>query len=606
MQSPFEYERRNVNLCQLQHLYAAIDLIKTKIPYPKTALVATGVFLEEAFRSAYNYLESEKIPANLISDHLLLGPAGKSVAVIAVSIFAGYLVNAGIKATSSVINAGFSLIDSFYSEPKWVKDKFHITLTNIFDKFRENKKFAEFNPNNVTDELSLLVSKIFQSENDNKTNPIDNHTEFLINLRAVIESPFFQTALKNKMNAASESSQHDQLVEIVTELCRIRFEEGYFYDFFEETLDMLGLKKDEGNKLSSDDFHKLANLNHEHKMCKTQTLLESAQGHYNIGFDPHLKGNIPYIVGTLNVGDKERKLMRIGSITMQKGMNKAEVIAEFKGYLTALLLQGKSHLYISLQNDIAKSYGGDERDRNRAIKDLQSEFKNFFAVVLAQDSPFYKQVDGHGKALGTQQSNEFLDHFYKEMFGENTGFYFPQSWKNDPVFTNNIRDLLKSVHTILFNKNDQYASVELSREEKLDFIEIFYSYLSVFLMDYSRTDNVNITCKDAIDRAGKMNSLILQLFLTIEGKANHERYQRVHQVLTHMPAMWVKGRPILGHRRGRLITAFNRMGDKMNKIQKNPPSMINPNQGVKFEIDSIAIKKKQETLTTNQCETVDA
>lgn len=470
-----------------------------------------------------------------------------------------------------ILSATTSTFSSFshyiFPDPEWVKDKFDLAVKNIF--YILSKNHISLDSLNENDELACLVDKIFE-DNIEENDPRTNHATFITNLRTALNSPIFKTALANKKLENNENSpEHNRLVDLLIEICRIRFEEGYFYDFFSETMNEIGLSENKGVRLTSKDFKRLDHLKSEHQMSTSEVMIGKAQGHFNVSFDPNSKDNIPYAIGTLNISGKEIKLIRMGTPTMEGYLGNAKIIPEFKGYLESLLFQGKNYLYISLQNDQPKFLGtGDETGRNRAIKDLQLEYKNFFAVVLAHDSRFYKQMDKEGKPIGPQQSDVFLQHFYDEMMGEGTGFYFPEAWKNDPLFTGNIKELLSFVHKVIFNEND-YQSKELSRAERLDFIEIFYSYLSLYLMHYSKADCANASCKDAIDRGGKLNSLILQLLLSMTGKANNPSYQRIHQVLTHMPALWTKGRAILPGRRDRLIWAFDRMSNKMDNIEQH-------------------------------------
>lgn len=565
----------------------------------KIALAAVPV-LSTAGYLTYSYLKGTKTPdisdikiADVVpqsSTTSSIGIALSTAAVVAINAFASQITDTATSTVSYAAKKGSDFIEYVYSEPQWVKDKFELAVSNVFSKFRE--KFPAIDEFVVEDEFDLLVSKIFKSEGiQADSDPITNHAQFLTNLRAVLKSDVFNTTLSKLEKKQETSPAHEALADTVLDLCSIRFEEGHFFEFFDDTLDMLGLKKNGNVKFSEEDFNTLDHIDPQHKMRKPQSNLESLQGFLNVNFDPHLKGNIPYFLATLN----RVNLLRMGSITRQ-GLNSIEIIPEFIGYLESLLRDNKNHLYISLQNDIPKTFGK-ETIRNEAIKNLQSKYKNFFVAILAQDSDFYKQVGEHDKA--TQTSDEFLDLFEAEMFGENTGFYFPVEWKENPIFKNNVTSLLKSVHTILFNEGEEYQSKKLSREKRLDFIEIFYAYLSVYLMHWSEASNCNISCKDAIDRAAKLNSLILQLFLILNAKDNDKRYQRIHQVFTHMPAMWVRGRSILDHRRDRLITAFERMCDKRDRIQNYEPqfhrydvndpddlfSFFPHDESIKFKID---------------------
>jgi hypothetical protein len=503
-----------------------------------------------------------------------------AIALLSFAFIGKSLIRGCCNVTCKSVESGIKKIG--FDDPQWVKDKFELAVANNFRKLHRPPDLLDHLFKN--NELAEMVDKIFDSEYPTEEDPRNNHTNFLTNLRAVLDSEIFKTEL-TKRNPKTKQPLNP-LVKAVLEMCRIRFEEGHFYEFFNDTLHSLGLEKEGKIVLSEDDFPILKNMNNEHKMCRFTENVQSLLGFLNINFDPHLKGNIPYLLGTLDIDGKLRKLLRIGSITMQGWYGKAQIIPEFKGYLESLRIEEKTHLYISLQNDQPKLMGT-ETIRNQAFKDLENEFKNFVCVILAQDSCFYKQIDENGNPRETQQADQFIDEFYAEMFGENTGFYFSKKLLEKPLFKDSIKLLLQHVHKVFFD-----GKKELDREDKLDFIEIFYAYLSIFLINVSNADNVNISCKDAIDRAGKTNSLLMQLLLIIANQSEDPLYQRIHQVLTHMPAMWVKGRPILHDRRDRLVTAFARMCGKIENIRSTSEIVIG-DQPIKFAGVGEKVEKKR-------------
>lgn len=457
-------------------------------------------------------------------------------------------------------------IKKFIFPPNWVVDKYKIGVENIFSKLADfDNAFARPDKATVSNkDLEKLVETVRNSAKG--TDPQTIHTNFLNALRAVINSKHYQDEFKNYC----EGRNYDPLVHTVHEICRIRFEEGNFHDFLDGLMTKIGIV---GNgKVRAEDFDIIDNLDPEFKISAFEVNLKKFFGHVNMNFDPHMQGNLPFVLGTLQIGDKAVRLLRMGSPTIEGCIGKAEINPEFKGYLQHCMMKNKVHLYISLQNDKAKMAGtGDETGRNGAIKELQKEFpKNFFAVVLAQDSRFYKQVDAKGKALDSQNSQDFIAEFTDELLvKKDTGFYFPPAWKDDPEFVKSISNLLQFVLRTTYE-----GKMELTRQEKQDFIEIFYANLSLFLMLYSKADNCNASCKDAIDRAGKLNSLILKLAMIIEETIDEEIKQRLHKVLTHSPAFWTKSQAIIcshssdssNGRRERLISAEETMHDKRHDL----------------------------------------
>ncbi|MBI2811790.1 MAG: hypothetical protein HYX67_13315, partial [Candidatus Melainabacteria bacterium] len=55
-------------------------------------------------------------------------------------------------------------------------------------------------------------------------------------------------------------------------------------------------------------------------------------------------------------------------------------------------------------------------------------------------------------------------------------------------------DAMKTIHTLFFAGNDF-----LTHKNRLDFIEIFYLFFSLKLIELFRPDSMSFTCKDAID-----------------------------------------------------------------------------------------------------------
>jgi hypothetical protein len=148
-----------------------------------------------------------------------------------------------------------------------------------------------------------------------------------------------------------------------------------------------------------------------------------------------------------------------------------------------------------------------------------------------------------------------------------TGFYFPDSWKKDPAFKRDVSTILRDVHQTVFNGKDP-----LTQQERKDFIEITYALLEPYLMQYSECDTCNISCKDAIDRAGKNNSLLMYLGMIVQGKTGSTKHQNQHRVLTHAAAYWVKKQPIVEGRAERLNSAFGvlQRSDVQQRIAASP------------------------------------
>lgn len=440
-------------------------------------------------------------------------------------------------------------LNKYIYPPRWVIEKYECGVRNILPKLKVLKKSIDINPQSIlTTPCQTMLTAL------NETDFPLVHSTFLLGLRSALSSETYKQELDKYMTG---QNNYDPLVKDIQEFCRIRFEDGNFYEVLDDLMTEIGIEGTD--KLCAQDFDIIDNVDPAKKISFFEVNLKKFLGHINVNFDPHLQGNVPYIYDKLNMGKKTVTLMRMGTPTIEGCTGAAQIIEEFRGYLQHCVANHKIHLYISLQNDRMKSVlkgdvAGDESGRNQAIKDIQKEFSNnFFVVVLAHDSNFYKQAGIHNK---NQNTEEFFTVFKSELFGDDTGFYFPEAWKDDlkPI----VDKLLKLVLNTSFENKE-----ELTRQEKQDFIQIFYAYLALILIDYSKADNANITCKDAIDRAGMLNALLEKLIMIIEGRVDTPESQRKHKVLTHAAAFWTKSQAIIkkggkdasNGRRERLLSA---------------------------------------------------
>ena len=141
---------------------------------------------------------------------------------------------------------------------------------------------------------------------------------------------------------------------------------------------------------------------------------------------------------------------------------------------------------------------------------------------------------------------------------EDKGYYFPKAWKEDAQFTDKLKSIAETTINIMFGA----APEHLTPQQRKDFIELFHAQLGFYLPMYSKADNMNVTCKDAIDRAMKMLSLMLKTMFIAQGNANSPEHQNTHRVYTHAPALLVKKQAIILERMERLMCAQNYLNEK--------------------------------------------
>jgi hypothetical protein len=309
------------------------------------------------------------------------------------------------------------------------------------------------------------------------------------------------------------------------------------------------------------------------------------QGAIDLGFDPHRNTNIPHLFYNIpgSIFELQRpwlQVLRFATPT-RDGM----VIEEFKAFLEALRFKGEKHLYINLQAwnpdshnmqksiaGVAKNYFGEvvqrvaslavsafyaDNIRSKNIERLCEEFPDtFYFAAFAQDTPFYHQkVIFAGENEAGVIVQQFLDLFLDQIINSNEkyGFHMPKVLKDTSYFKNDLQRLIKDICFDFYPEKER-----LTVYERKDFIEIFYVFLEIYLIKTLKVYSLNITCKDAIDRAGKSNALLFEA-LTLALNDQDSELLKAKLVVTHGPAFFAKKQPIVHGRRERLLSAMERL-----------------------------------------------
>lgn len=203
------------------------------------------------------------------------------------------------------------------------------------------------------------------------------------------------------------------------------------------------------------------------------------------GFDPLLQNNPPAQIFTISSESFHTTVIHLPCPIHQKSVEKALVVAEFKGYLRSLA--GQKHLYVNLQDRTSWK----ERSRCLALEALseESEFSEIFTVMtLATQTDFYHQLQLYSEI---NLAEEFCRFCVEQLLSASeTGFFFPQGVIEAPF----VKALVTFIHQELFaNKKT------LNRKERLDFIEILYFFVVLKVIEIQKADVMNFSCKDGVD-----------------------------------------------------------------------------------------------------------
>jgi len=284
------------------------------------------------------------------------------------------------------------------------------------------------------------------------------------------------------------------------------------------------------------------------------------------GFDPGAQGNLPskcYIVSFRNF---HLDCLRLPSPTRQRYIQKAEVTQEFQAFLRQLAShkRGDQHLIINLQDRTS----WEEHARCEVLEKAQksAEFSpNLVVATLPKYTDFYFQSDVY---LQLNKAEDFLDSIIEQVKGgESCGFFFPKSFNQTQAdsFTSKAVPL---IHQTFFGGKNA-----LSRKNRLDFIEIFYHFLTLKMIESVQPHSLSFTCKDAVD-VGAAASAGFYAFLKLMSRS-YDWQEDERDFLVWMlfaPALTVRERPIDLQRLSRTVSSLSCINAELelerNKVLK--------------------------------------
>ena len=243
--------------------------------------------------------------------------------------------------------------------------------------------------------------------------------------------------------------------------------------------------------------------------------------------------------------------LRLPTPTRQRYIQKAEVTSEFEAFLRALAShkRGDQHLMINLQDRTS----WEEHARSQVLEQMQStaEFApNLVTVTLPKYTDFYHQSDVY---MHVNAAEDFLSSVLEQVKdGEACGFFFPSAFDQAKA-TQFTKAALPLIHKTFFGGKNV-----LSRKNRLDFIEIFYHFLTLKIIEVVQPHSLSFTCKDAID-VGASTSAGFYAFLKLVSRSydwqDDERDFLIWMLFA--PALSVRERAIDLQRLSRTVSALS-------------------------------------------------
>lgn len=281
--------------------------------------------------------------------------------------------------------------------------------------------------------------------------------------------------------------------------------------------------------------------------CVLKMLEEGAQ----TAFDPYLQGNMPNAMYYIHHGEKPILHMRVPSPTHQAFIQQAGIIPEFKGFLRSFegKKSGTFHLLINLQDRTSWC----EQARAAAIVEMGTlpEFKHKCSIVtLAKDTEFYHQLAPY---YDDHQAHMFINHL-KRHFDAVSGFDFEKTLSKQ-LSAAWLDGVINATHRIFFsNKN------VLSRQERLNFIEILYLFFTLKILELTKPDSFSFSCKDSLDVGCAVSAEFFCFLKLISDEPVTVMDREFVNAMLYGPVLFSRQRVIFAER-------FNRMNNALKTVE---------------------------------------
>lgn len=296
-------------------------------------------------------------------------------------------------------------------------------------------------------------------------------------------------------------------------------------------------------------------------LMKVLDILEEDAYHV---YDPLMQHNIPNQLYDLHYNEQRINHIRMSAPIYQEAIGKAIIDEEFKGFLRLNNQKGFKHLLFNLQDRSSWR----EHARCAAIEELQNqaEFNSSLAVVtLATDTDFYHQLAPYHQ---DNHADIFMAQFKEHILGENTGFYFPASIMRDELSTF-VDCAFEAIHRIFFSSKNV-----LVRESRMDFIEIFYLFLQLKVIDWLKPDSFSFSCKDAIDVGESYSAELYAFMKMVNNIAWNENDWEYFNFILYGPALMIRERIMLPDKFNRMVSAIRTIENARAEFGPNGFSQI--------------------------------
>ena len=272
-------------------------------------------------------------------------------------------------------------------------------------------------------------------------------------------------------------------------------------------------------------------------------LLQSLEEGECTKFAPLKQENFPIQLYSLYYHDQKHVNIRLPAPISQEFIDKVFIDESFYGFLRSFEKDSvfTKYLIINLQDRTSWREGA----RCQALEHLKKTSKNVEVVTLAFDTEFYHQLPPYDNEY---PSENFIEDFYEHLNGTSSGFYFSSELK-EVLFPDFIKNLLDIVHKVFF-----VEAKELDKEQRLNFIDIFYFFLVLKVIEEVNPTYFSMVCKDSIDVGGCFNlTFYTMMKLLNKDPLNKPDLDCIHY-LTYIPSLLIRERMLFSERYDRFLS----------------------------------------------------
>lgn len=465
--------------------------------------------------------------------------------------------------------------DPLVEMPVWVDFQLHNAARNILRinheiiemfyhdafKFRHRELVAHLhkslmalllaaNPKNHRSELELP---------ENRKTSQEYFMDFQQFMREALHSEDYHKLLA--YSKEKKQGLNSLLLELTHSLCRAFYLSLNHFNDFEDTLQQIFNAADGSYsekvpnfpntslfRAINQDYSAICNVFKNHSRGPLVKILAILDKGLRNGFDPFTQFNLPSMLYAIACGGHKMTNIHLPSPTFQEYIHRANVLEEFKGFLRHCQIEFPvhKHLLINLQDRTSWH----EHARTSALEDLRTHEdmdKVLTVITLAKDTDFYHQLPPYNQE---NHAHIFIKQFKAHLGDEASGYFFPSRFKS-AILLGFIDKAMEAIHRIFFSKKNS-----LSQADRLNFIEIFDTFLLLKLLDVVQPDSFSLTCKDGIDVGSSCNGLLFLFLKLIDPQPLDQEAWTHFKKIIYIPAIIVRERPILKERFERMVAAL--------------------------------------------------